>query len=54
MYIDLFLWSGEQNQAKCLAKIWVPILGFGFLMGPMLAKTCTFFFVTFSPYLEDF
>ena len=40
IYMDLFMWAGPQNQALCITKVWLPILGFGILMGPMLAKTC--------------
>ncbi|KAJ3277891.1 Transcription factor unc-86 [Borealophlyctis nickersoniae] len=39
IFADLFLWDGPQTDALCLAKVWVPLVGFGCVMGPMLVKT---------------
>ncbi|KAI9092833.1 periplasmic binding protein-like I [Phlyctochytrium arcticum] len=39
IYVDLFLWDGPQSTTTCVSKIWVPLVGFATVMGPLLAKT---------------
>lgn len=39
LYFQLYIWIGPQTAGSCVSKIWLPIFGFGMLMGPMLAKT---------------
>lgn len=43
VYIGLVLWTVDQTQLICILKIWTVIIGFGLIIGNLLAKTYRIF-----------